>query len=97
MASQSSQTVGTYGNRKDADYAVKALVTMAGLDQEQVTVDPAEGEAAQYQVNVAGSPETVDQAKNFLGAPAQPTEADEEKSPYGLKHARDLMAFDDFG
>ncbi|MGJ3245867.1 MAG: hypothetical protein ACFE0I_07315 [Elainellaceae cyanobacterium] len=98
MTSQSSHIVGTYSNPKDASYAVKALVVMAGLKQDQVSICPTDDETTQYHVKIAGSPSTIDQAKAFLGEPHKPqASADDNKSPYGLKHARNLMAFDDLG
>ncbi|MGJ3251659.1 MAG: hypothetical protein ACFE0J_11075 [Elainellaceae cyanobacterium] len=98
MTSQSSHIVGTYSNPNDANYAVRALVVMAGLRHDQVSIGPPDDETNQYHVKVVGSPSTIDQAKAFLGEPHNPQESSNDgNSPYGLKHARDLMAFDDLG
>lgn len=99
MTSQANQTIKTFDNRKDAEYAVKALVQMAGLEQNKVFVAPTEGEADTYDVRVNGSEQSVKNARAFLQGAVSPSPEEEEsnRSPYGLKRARDLMAMDDFG
>jgi hypothetical protein len=99
MTSQADQIINTYKNRKEAEYAVKALVQMAGLEQTNVLVTPADEPADNYHVCVKGSEQAAKNARAFLqGANSSPQEQEEpQRSPYGLKRARDLMAMDDFG
>ncbi|MGF1498513.1 MAG: hypothetical protein ACFB8W_17070 [Elainellaceae cyanobacterium] len=101
MSSQSNQIVGIYPTRNDADYAIQALTTMAGFQRDTLDVAPcssdeSEGED-QYCLTAKGPVDVVNQARSFLGDPPLPETEEPFRSPYGLKHARDLMAFDDFG
>jgi hypothetical protein len=98
MSCQPQQIVNTYSSRKEAEYGVKALVSMGGVKQETVFVSPAEDSSDQFHVCVTGSEQAVKNARAFLqGSSQSPQEDEPYRSPYGLKRARDLMAMDDFG